>query len=1042
MFRTCLSFLIMIVVITGGALAADSLEPRPFAPVQEGFTASASLELPYAPDRLLVQFTDKAMDRISVGTEKGARVAGNLTGLEQVDALAAAAGLRLIERPYLPARDAVKAAAFGQDRWLMFHFDRAQDLPGLAEALRQDRNVEQVSLDWRAFPAAVPNDPVYSDQWGHNNTGQMLSYDWSTNSHENGSPVGTPGFDGHAEEAWDKSQGYGDSGVIIAILDSGVDVDHPDLRLVAGYDFGDNDSNPDDNSASPGHGTACAGVAAAIAGNNRGVAGIAGGASVMPCKVADSGGSMYFSYIQNALYWAADNGADVISMSLGAAISSDPATDAALSYAYNAGCVILAATGNENNSTISYPAIHQSVMGIGAASPCGDRKRSSSSRFEVNPGVSTDSNGYTCDGERWWGSNYGSTTQDDRGAVDIIAPTILPTTDIGGGGGYDPGDYDMWFNGTSCATPYAAGVAALVISANPTFTSAQVWDAMTSTATDVVNVESGAGWDRYSGYGMVNADAAVGGSAGPVAPTADFAGSPTSGTFPLTVVFTDLSSGAPDSWAWDFGDFGASAEQNPSHTYTAAGTYTVSLTATNAQGSDTATRTGYITVTEPGVTTFITAGSESSVSGTVESGSFASTTVSDGVSEAIREELYTGHPRKRYSFAEHHWNFDLPAGGAATFHLEASRADNGEGDNFLFAYSTDGVNWTALATVSSASEQTFSVALGNLSGAVTVRATDTDRNWGNEALDVLYVDYMAFELGDVQPVAPTADFAADPTSGTFPLTVVFTDLSSGAPDSWAWDFGDFGASAEQNPSHTYTAAGTYTVSLTATNAQGSDTATRTGYITVTEPGTGSTTMHVAGMAVGRIKSGPNYYGTCTVTVVDGDGLPVAGAMVSASYDGPSSGAVSGATGSNGAVTLQGSGMKRPSGEWCFEVTGIALAGLTYDAAANAVTLACESGAVNNADGQRALPAEVALGQNHPNPFNPVTTIKYSLPAAGHVRLTVYNLRGQVVESLVDQTVGAGHHSVTWDARRHSSGVYFYRLETPGFSETRKMIMLK
>ena len=98
----------------------------------------------------------------------------------------------------------------------------------------------------------------------------------------------------------------------------------------------------------------------------------------MPLKVANSSGTMAFSSIQNALYFAADNGADIISMSLGAAISSDPATDTAINYAFNAGCTILAATGNENKSTISYPAIHANVIGVGASSPCGERKRSSS----------------------------------------------------------------------------------------------------------------------------------------------------------------------------------------------------------------------------------------------------------------------------------------------------------------------------------------------------------------------------------------------------------------------------------------------------------------------------------------------------------------------------------------------------------------------------------------------------------------------------------------------------------------------------------------
>ena len=264
----------------------------------------------------------------------------------------------------------------------------------------------------------------------------MISYDWATYSHT-GPTVGTVGFDANAQAAWDVS--YGDPSVIIAIIDSGVDIYHEDLNCMAGYDFGDGDTNPMDDSRTPGHGTCCAGVAAAVAGNGIGVAGIAGNCTIMPLKVADRRGTMSFTSITNAIYYAADNGADVISMSLGAAITSDPATDAALQYAFNAGCVILAATGNENATAISYPAINPYVIGVGAASPCGERKRSSSLSTELNPGVFADPNGYTCDGERWWGSNYGTTAADGAGAVDVIAPTIVPTTDISGAGGYDAG---------------------------------------------------------------------------------------------------------------------------------------------------------------------------------------------------------------------------------------------------------------------------------------------------------------------------------------------------------------------------------------------------------------------------------------------------------------------------------------------------------------------------------------------------------------------------------------------------------------------------
>jgi len=169
---------------------------------------------------------------------------------------------------------------------------------------------------------------------------------------------------------------------------------------------------------------------------------------------------------------------------------------------------------------------------------------------------------------------------------------------------------------------------------------------------------------------------------GPVSnpPVADFSGSPTSGVVPLTVQFADQSSGSPSSWSWDFGDGTGSTAQNPSHEYTAAGTYTVSLTATNGDGSDTATKTDYIDVTAPS--------------------------------------------------------------------------------------------------------------------------------------------------------KPVADFSGTPTSGAAPLTVQFTDLSSGSPTTWSWDFGDGTGSTSQNPTHQYTAAGDFTVTLTATNAYGSGTVVKTNYVHV------------------------------------------------------------------------------------------------------------------------------------------------------------------------------------------------------------------
>jgi len=902
------------------ALPAEQTTPRPFAPVRFGPVSDPAPVLPYAPDRIRVKFSEDGLRGSllsDVEMRRGATAGRAGTGIPSVDAFVTEVGVARIERQHDMPADGAMARRLGVDRWFTLFVEPGADIPALAEWLEADPAVEFAAPDWRVYPALVPNDSGYTDNWAHDNTAQLLSYNWSTHSHEDGSSVGTVGFDCNAPAAWDILSGYGSSSVIIAIIDSGVDTDHPDINCVAGYDYGDNDSDPDDDSSGGGHGTCCAGVAAGIADNSRYAVGAAGGCSIMPMKIADSAGSMYISSMPPAIYYAVDNGADIISMSLGAALSSEPDTDTAIEYAWNHGVVVLAATGNENASSISYPANNQYAIGVGAASPCGERKRSSSNSSEVNYGVNTDPNGYTCDGERWWGSNYGSTTQDAAGAVDVIAPTILPTTDVLGSGGYTSGDYDQWFNGTSCATPYAAGVCGLIVSQNPGLTAQQIRDQLCTTAEDVISVESGSGWDRYAGYGMVDAQSALGGSI-ETPPTAEFSGSPTSGDAPLTVQFTDASSGSPTSWSWDFGDgVGTSTAQNPSYTYDAAGTYTVTLTATNAYGSDAVTKTDYITVTAPvpvadfagdptsgnapltvqftdtstnsptswswdfgdgvGSSTaqnpaytydaagtytvsltvtnahgsdtetkldYITVASASRSYATSDVGvtgtrtnDYTATYSSDDVRESITEVLYTNHPRKTYSYLEHRWTFNVTASDQVTFYVEAAKSSSSDGDNFVFSYTTDGANYYDLVTVSNTTEQLYSASLpSGTGGAVTIRVVDTARSWDGTDLDTISIDEMYIETtgGGDQP--PVAAFAGSPTSGSAPLTVQFTDASTNNPTSWSWDFGDgVGTSTEQDPSYTYDAAGTYTVTLTATNAYGSDTETKTDYITVTAP---------------------------------------------------------------------------------------------------------------------------------------------------------------------------------------------------------------
>ncbi|WP_317065036.1 PKD domain-containing protein [Methanoculleus caldifontis] len=329
---------------------------------------------------------------------------------------------------------------------------------------------------------------------------------------------------------------------------------------------------------------------------------------------------------------------------------------------------------------------------------------------------------------------------------------------------------------------------------------------------------------------------------GPTVPAVNFTANVTAGIAPLTVAFTDNSTGYPTAWAWNFGDGVTSTEQNPVHTYAALGNYTVSLTASNIYGSNVSTVADCIRVLSAPAADFTFAPSEGNAPLAVQfndtsSGDVSAWFWSFGDGNTSTEQ----NPSHTYTDA-----------GAYTVSLNASNA-----------YASDISTITNAVQVLEppAAGFTFAPAEGNTPLTVTfidtsagsVTAWQWDFGDGNTSTEASpshayaiagtytvslnasnaygFNISMVADAISVLPV-PVADFTFTPSEGNLPLAVQFNDASAGNVTAWSWDFGDGQTSAEQNPTHTYVTAGTYTVSLNASNTYGFNVFTTTGAINI------------------------------------------------------------------------------------------------------------------------------------------------------------------------------------------------------------------
>jgi PKD repeat protein len=411
-------------------------------------------------------------------------------------------------------------------------------------------------------------------------------------------------------------------------------------------------------------------------------------------------------------------------------------------------------------------------------------------------------------------------------------------------------------------------------------------------------------------------------------PVPDFTANVTEGTAPLKVQFTDLSTGSPTSWSWDFGDGTGSTDQNPVHTYTTAGTYTVNLTAINDGGSNSEIKTDYISVSGSSGASilpdynyiFVRVANDDGV----KYNAFGNDTYNirfEGVNRGLNALHISTDPAVNFG------QVTVTDSQSGTFYATDSGGKGYEDevillvavngtipDDFSLRITSDGYTWTpnpvsnqppSLDNVTyqpvaldetftkedfiygpqtwkptgnevdypiyagqdlTDTNNTFHLMFIDLNAGVLRPNTDLENQgavqinytfanldsfaafsvyaycqisnngddmvaWSNALTpDKAMSGYSVFGKAETTPVAY---FTANSTSGTAPLSVSFTDTSTGSPTAWAWSFGDGYTSAEQNPAHTYASDGSYQVNLTVSNAAGSDTGEKPGYITVT-----------------------------------------------------------------------------------------------------------------------------------------------------------------------------------------------------------------
>jgi len=875
------------------------------------------------------------------------------------------------------------------NRTYVIEYSSPYDPQALSNKLFNSPGIEWAE-PWYVYKISLePNDPKYLDgtQWYLNKIS--------------------------ASQAWDLSTGSED--IVIAIIDTGVDWDHPDLAAniwmnpgevldgtdtdgngfvddIRGWDFGGTNGTPDNNPMedAPTHGTYVAGFASAVTNNGEGIASIGYNCKIMAVKTSRQDlGNRIIAYGREGILYAANNGAKVINCSWGGSPYSQALQDA-INYATSLGSLVVSSSDNDNKIEPSYPSAYDGVLSVGG----------------------TDANDV-----RWVsgsnGSNYGAT-------VDVVAPASGFSTGQGMYSTWQNDTYIQNSSGTSLASPLAAGLAGLIIQRFPDFTPLQVAEQI-RVNTDYIADINDSFFEYYLGSGRINAYKALS-NANSISVRAE------------EFVYTDLSNG--------------NGIVEPGETFNLGVVFKNYLSpASNVQVS-LESRSQYVTINQGSYTI--------GGVGTLEETNNFSSPFSFSVSEDIPVnqdvELLI-----KYSNGGNYNDFQLIRTKFNTTYLTQA------GNNIALTITSKGnLGYNDYGFLPSEGDGLFFNNGENLlfEGALIYGSSPT------MIMDAAHVDYLLNQSQDFKTLIPFsisvpgeyADYEGftmfnddladkklgiqtelftysfsqeeysdfiilryrftnngDTTIRTFHAGLFFDlDFHDFDDDYTAWDFEDhFGYVYDMDPNQNSRIDDYIGVALI------SD--TKYGY---------------------RAMSNEGMYGG--INIIDGYSkeekwLTIASATTIVEFGpGDIAFAVSG-----GPHTLQPGERVNiafaVAGGYSLEEirTAIKNSRLAYGTIPTSVEQIDE------------IPIKFSLSQNYPNPFNPATKIKFTLPSVGdeyirplQTQLIVYDILGRQITTLISSELSSGVYEVEFNGSGLSSGVYFYKLTYGSFVETKKMMVIK